>query len=223
MSLRKRSSLILTATVAAVLCAAGSLVSPTAGQAQAQPAEPVQPWGLPPPRRASGRCRCSPISTTPRRASSSRAARSTTTGNFWFVAIGTGWVSYLTPDAKLVPAFNCDPPRKSVSECEPQGTRWHDGKLYLTTRHLGVMVYDPQTKKLEHAGHDLPQPALQGPERPRFRRRGQSVSSPIPGAPAPGRTPPIKRARCTSIPRDGVLRPHHLDRAFPERHRRVAG
>ena len=48
MSLRKRSSLILTATVAAMLCAAGGLVSPTAVQAQAQPAEPVQPWGLPP-------------------------------------------------------------------------------------------------------------------------------------------------------------------------------
>ena len=30
-------------------------------------------------------------------------------GNFWFVAIGTGWVSYLTPAGKLVPGFNCDP------------------------------------------------------------------------------------------------------------------
>jgi gluconolactonase len=32
-------------------------------------------------------------------------------------------------------------------KCEPQGTRWHDGKLYLTTRHIGIIVYDPQTKK----------------------------------------------------------------------------
>ena len=26
--------------------------------------------------------------------------------------------------------------------------RWHDGKLYVTTRHLGILVYDPETKKL---------------------------------------------------------------------------
>ena len=69
-------------------------------------------------------------------------------GNFWFVAIGSGWVSYLTPEGKLVPGFNCDPPAELGFKCEPQGTRWHDGKLYLTTRHLGIMVYDPQTKKL---------------------------------------------------------------------------
>ena len=31
-------------------------------------------------------------------------------GNFWFVAIGSGWVSYLTPEGKLVPGFNCNPP-----------------------------------------------------------------------------------------------------------------
>jgi gluconolactonase len=50
-------------------------------------------------------------------------------GNFWFVAIGSGWVSYLTPDAKLVPVFNCNPEADLGPACEPQGTRWHDGKL----------------------------------------------------------------------------------------------
>jgi gluconolactonase len=46
-----------------------------------------------------------------------------------------------------VPVFNCDPPPEFGFKCEPQGTRWHDGKLYLTTRHIGIIVYDPQTKK----------------------------------------------------------------------------
>jgi hypothetical protein len=57
-------------------------------------------------------------------------------------------VSYLTPAKQLVPVFNCDPPPEFGFKCEPQGTRWHDGKLYLTTRHIGIIVYDPQTKKV---------------------------------------------------------------------------
>jgi len=61
-------------------------------------------------------------------------------GNFWFVAISSGWVSYLTPDAKLVPVFNCNPRGEIGPACEPQGTRWHDGKLYVTTRHLGILL-----------------------------------------------------------------------------------
>jgi gluconolactonase len=44
-----------------------------------------------------------------RRASFLKAEPLTKAGNFWFVAIGSGWVSYLTPDAKLVPVFNCNP------------------------------------------------------------------------------------------------------------------
>ena len=47
--------------------------------------------------------------------------------------------------AKLVPAFNCNPKGDLGPACEPQGTRWHDGKLYVTTRHLGVLVYDPRS------------------------------------------------------------------------------
>lgn len=42
-----------------------------------------------------------------------------TNGNLWFVAIGSGWVSYLTPDGKLVPAFNCNPPAKFGQTCAP--------------------------------------------------------------------------------------------------------
>src|SRR4029434_7044258 len=43
-----------------------------------------------------------------------------TQGNLWFVAIGSGWVSYLTPDGKLVPGFNCNPPPELGQTCEPQ-------------------------------------------------------------------------------------------------------
>ena len=71
-----------------------------------------------------------------------------TQGNLWFVAIGSGWISYLTPDGKLVPVVNCNPPPELGQTCEPQGSRWHDGKLYLTSRHRGILVYDPQTKQL---------------------------------------------------------------------------
>ena len=46
-----------------------------------------------------------------------------TEGNLWFVAIGTGWVCYLTPDGKLVPGFNCNPPPELGQTCEPQGTQ----------------------------------------------------------------------------------------------------
>jgi gluconolactonase len=70
-----------------------------------------------------------------------------TQGNLWFVAIGSGWISYLTPDGKLVPVVNCNPPAELGQTCEPQGSRWHDGKLYLTSRRRGIF-YDPQTKQL---------------------------------------------------------------------------
>ena len=81
-------------------------------------------------------------------------------GNLRFVAIGSGWVSYLTPDGKLNPVFNCNPPPELGQTCEPQGSRWLDGKLYLTTRHRGILVYDPQTKRAENAGLYLSQPIV---------------------------------------------------------------
>ena len=46
-------------------------------------------------------------------------------GNLWFVAIGSGWVSYLKPDGKLVPAVNCNPPddmARPASRRAPAGT-----------------------------------------------------------------------------------------------------
>ena len=47
--------------------------------------------------------------------------------------------------------------------CEPQGTRWLDGKLYLTTRHRGILVYDPQTKELKTLVYTYRNQLFKGP------------------------------------------------------------
>jgi len=84
-------------------------------------------------------------------------------GNFWFVAIGSGWISYLAPDGKLNPVVNCNPPEELGQTCEPQGTRWKDGKLYIPTRHRGILVFDPQTKKLETLVYTYRNQLFKGP------------------------------------------------------------
>ena len=132
-----------------VLFAAGAALAQTAVTPPGALApEAIQPWGLPPPPPGVGPVELfADIHDTPQGKFLEGGAFDTD-GNFWFVAIDTGWVSYLTPDKQLVPVFNCDPPPEFGVKCEPQGTRWHDGKLYLTTRHIGIIVYDPQTKKV---------------------------------------------------------------------------
>ncbi len=125
----------------------GTSAASAATMQGAPPAERIQPWGLPPPPAGIGPVSVfADIHDTPQGKFLEGGAFDEA-GNFWFVAIGSGWISYLTPDGKLVPGFNCDPPAAVGFACEPQGTRWHDGKLYVTTRHLGIIVYDPQTKK----------------------------------------------------------------------------
>jgi hypothetical protein len=130
------------------LVAAGTASAQTPVTPPGAPApEAIQPWGLPPlPPRIGPVELFADIHDTPQGKFLEGGAFDTG-GNFWFVAIDTGWVSYLTPAGNLVPVFNCDPPPEFGFKCEPQGTRWHDGKLYLTTRHIGIIVYDPQTKK----------------------------------------------------------------------------
>ena len=122
--------------------------APRAPMPGTPPGEAIQPWGLPPPPPGIGPVsQFADIHDAPQGKFLEGGAFDDA-GNFWFVAIGSGWISYLTPEGKLVPGFNCNPPAEVGFACEPQGTRWHDGKLYLTSRHLGVMVWDPQTKKL---------------------------------------------------------------------------
>src|ERR1700745_3844784 len=72
--------------------------------------EAIQPWGLPPPPPGVGPVELFvDIHDTPQGKFLEGGAFDTE-GNFWFVAIDTGWVSYLTPDKRLVPVFNCGPP-----------------------------------------------------------------------------------------------------------------
>jgi hypothetical protein len=120
-----------------------------AAKLEAQTSNLVQPWGLPPLPAGIGPVeKFADVSDTPQ-GKFLEGGSFDSQGNLWFVAIGTGWVSYLTPDGKLVPVFNCNPQPELGQTCEPQGTRWLDGKLYLTTRHRGILVYDPQTVSLQ--------------------------------------------------------------------------
>src|SRR6516165_3095275 len=59
--------------------------------------EAIQPWGLPPPPPGVGPVELfADIHDTPQGKFLEGGAFDTD-GNFWFVAIDTGWVSYLTP------------------------------------------------------------------------------------------------------------------------------
>jgi gluconolactonase len=214
MSLRKRSSLILTATVAAMLCAAGGLVSSTAVQAQAQPAEPVQPWGLPPLPQGVGPIeQFADVGGTPQ-GKFLEGGSFDTDGNFWFVGIGSGWISYLTADAKLVPVVNCNPPPEVGQDCEPQGTRWHDGKLYITSRHRGIMVYDPGTKKLTTLVYTYRNQLFKGPNDLDFDAEGNLFFT-DPWGTGPGPTKADETGAVYQYSHDGVLRKLLDTGAFP--------
>ena len=135
----------------ALLAGLGGVGGPAFAQAPAQPtnAGPVQPWGLPPLPQGVGPVeKFADIGNTPQGKFLEGGAFDDQ-GNLWFVGIGSGWISYLQPDGKLVPVVNCNPPEDYGQTCEPQGTRWKDGKLYLTTRHRGILTYDPKTKELK--------------------------------------------------------------------------
>jgi hypothetical protein len=139
---------ILVETLGVGLFAALCVMAGAGGGARAAgpAAGPVQPWGLPPLPAAVGPVeKFADVSGTPQ-GKFLEGGNFDTHGNLWFVAIGSGWISYLTPEGKLVPVVNCNPSPEIGQTCEPQGTRWHDGKLYLTSRHRGILVYDPQKK-----------------------------------------------------------------------------
>src|SRR3569832_245843 len=147
MTMKLASAVRILALVLGCSAAAGSTAS---AQAQSVPATPlagppspeqVQPWGLPPPPPGIGPVTLFADVHDQPQGKFLEGGAFDKAGNFWFVAIGSGWVSYLTPDAKLVHVFNCNPKDDLGPACEPQGTRWHDGKLYVTPRHLGVLVY----------------------------------------------------------------------------------
>ena len=126
-------------------------------------------------------------------------------GNLWFVAITTGWISYLTPEGKLVPVVNCNPPEEFGQTCEPQGTRWHDGKLYLTSRHSGILVYDPQTKKLSTLVYTYRNQLFKGPNDLDFDADGNLYFT-DPWGTGPGPSMADRTGAVYQYSKDGVLR-----------------
>ena len=66
--------------------------------AQAPAAGPVQPWGLPPLPAGVGPVeKFADVSDKPQ-GKFLEGGSFDTQGYLWFVAIGSGWISYLTPD-----------------------------------------------------------------------------------------------------------------------------
>src|SRR4029077_7983559 len=117
-------------TLALVISLIG-IADPASAQTPAQPtnAGPVQPWGLPPLPPGVGPVeQFADIHDTPQ-GKFLEGGSFDTQGNLWFVGIGSGWVSYLQPAGSLVRVVNCTPPPKIGQPCEPQGTRFKDGKL----------------------------------------------------------------------------------------------
>ena len=197
-----------------LLCA----IAGPGGAVKAQAPNLVQPWGLPPLPPGVGPVeKFADVSDTPQ-------------GKFLeggsFDTQGTvvrgdrhGWVSYLTPDGKLVPVFNCNLPPGLGQTCEPQGTRWLDGKLYLTTRHRGILVYDPTSKELKTLVYTTAISCSKAPTISISTPR-EICSSPILGE-WPGPTMADQRGRLPVLTR---RRPAQGDgqRLVSERHSRVA-
>src|ERR1700693_5918781 len=183
--------------------------------APASNAGPAQPWGLPPLPQGVGPVeKFADVSNTPQ-GKFLEGGSFDDKGNLWFVAIGTGWISYLQPDGKLVPVVNCNPPDEIGQTCEPQGTRFKDGKLYLTTRHRGILTYDPQKKELKTLVYTWRNQLFKGPNDLDFDAEGNLYFT-DPWATGPG---PNASDRTGAVyqysAKDGVLRKIMDDLQFP--------
>jgi len=71
-----------------------------------------------------------------------------TQGNLWFVAIGSGWVSYLTPDGKLVPSFTATAARTG-SDLRAAGHPLVRGQALSDHPTPGHPRLRPQTKEVK--------------------------------------------------------------------------
>jgi len=189
----------------ALLAGSGAVGGPAFAQTPTPPANagPVQPWGLPPLPQGVGPVeKFVDIGNTPQGKFLEGGAFDDQ-GNLWFVGIGSGWISYLQPDGKLVPVVNCNPPEDYGQTCEPQGTRWKDGKLYLTTRHRGILTYDPQTKELKTLVYTWRNQLFKGPNDLDFDAEGNLYFTDPwatgPGPNASDRTGAQREARLTLV------------------------
>jgi gluconolactonase len=209
---KKQVACVVSLALAGVLGPGGGALAqqPTAQQPTAQ----GQPWGLPPPPPGVGPVSLFADIHDQPQGKFLEGGAFDDSGNFWFVAINTGWVSYLTPDAKLVPAFNCNPPAETGIACEPQGTRWHDGKLYVTTRHQGILVYDPQTKKVSPLVTTFHNELFKGPNDLDFDAEGNLYFT-DPWGSGPGPTAADRTGAVYQYAKDGVLRRLISTGSFP--------
>ena len=182
--------------------------------AQTPAAGPIQPWGLPPLPQGVGPIeKFADISNTPQGKFLEGGAFDDQ-GNLWFVGIGTGWIAYLQPDGKLVPVVNCNPPEEIGMTCEPQGTRWKDGKLYLTTRHRGILTYDPKTKELKTLVYTWRNQLFKGPNDLDFDAEGNLFFT-DPWATGPGPNMSDRAGAVYQYSKDGILRKVMDDLQFP--------
>ena len=136
--------------------------------------ERVQPWGLPPPPPGIGPVSLfADISNTPQ-GKFLEGGSFDDQGNLWFVAIGSGWISYLSPTASWY--------RLQLQSTAGDRLRLRAARHPLerrqtlsdnpASRHHRLRSAD---EKSQFAGQHLPQPVVQRPERSRFRCRRQSV------------------------------------------------
>jgi gluconolactonase len=189
----------------AAIAALGMPAGESAAQTPAATAGPVQPWGLPPlPAGIGGVEKFADVGDTPQGKFLEGGAFDND-GNLWFVAIGSGWVSYLTPDGKLVPVFNCNPPDEIGQTCEPQGTRWHEGKLYVPTRHRGILTYDPKTKEVKTLVYTYRNQLFKGPNDLDFDADGNLFFT-DPWATGPGPNMSDGTGAVYQYSKDGILR-----------------
>jgi len=143
--------------------------------AEAQAPSPTQPWGLPPlPPGVGAVEKFADISETPQGKFLEGGAFDDQ-GNLWFVAIGSGWISYLTPDGKLVPVVNCNPPDDLGADLRAAGYPLARGQTlsdHPAPRHSDLRSQD---QRAQNARLYLAQPAVQRTQRPRLRCRGEPV------------------------------------------------
>ena len=212
--MRTRRILVLILSAALMLLGGLGLQDGAGAQTQEPAAGPVQPWGLPPLPPGVGPVeKFADISGTPQ-AKFLEGGAFDNDGNLWFVGIGSGWISYLTPDGKLVPVVNCNPPDDYGQTCEPQGTRWKDGKLYLTTRHRGILTYDPNSKKLETLVYTYRNQLFKGPNDLDFDAEGNLFFT-DPWATGVGPNATDRSGAIYQYSKDGVLRKVIDDLNFP--------
>ena len=212
--MRPRHNLLeaLAIAIIGIICAIA--IPRGAAKAQAPAAGPVQPWGLPPLPQGVGPVeKFADVSGTPQGQFLEGGAFDDQ-GNLWFVGIGSGWISYLTPDGKLVPVVNCNPPEDIGQTCEPQGTRWKDGKLYLTTRHRGILIYDPKAKELKTLVYTWRNQLFKGPNDLDFDAEGNLFFT-DPWGTGVGPSLSDRTGAVYQYSKDGILRKVIDDLYFP--------